>query len=170
MNICIQIKAKPRLMTRHLLFQEEQHFHDLIELMRPLWNQPRNGGTRYRARKHPIEASLIGTLSILRLGYTLSDAEALCGIDKSLIYIDLHRNCEILATVLDSEMEWPSHEEQLILIGVNDEFDSCIIIDAMDIKLKTTTDWLRYIYSSWKTGAAYRNLLAVDSKGEIRNS
>eukprot|EP00483_Globobulimina_turgida_P004487 UN04496 len=40
----------------------------------------------------------------------------------------------------------------------------------MDIKLKKhTKDWYNFIYKSWKVGSGYRNLLAVDNKGEIRD-
>ncbi len=101
----------------------------------------------------------------MRCGESLIQAEATCGIDDSLIHIDLYRNVRILAEQLEYEISWPSHEEQLILIGLNQDFDSCLIIDCMDIKLTNhTQDWYNFIYNSWKVEHGYRNLLVVDTK------
>merc|ERR1712228_79771 len=58
---------------------------------------------------------------------------------------------------------------QLILINLNNDFESCIVLDCVDIKQqKHYSDWLNYIYRSWKAGQGWRNLIAVDLKGEIR--
>ena len=166
-NVYPRLSAKQHLLRSYTIFKPAD-FEKLCDELFSEWVKPRNGSCCYRSRKHDIYSSLIGTFSIIRGGLTLHQAEAMCGIDKSLIYIDLYRNCRIMNQVLDKEMCWPSHEEQLLLLGMNDTFDSCIIIDCMDCKLKTRSQWLRYLYVSWKTGVGYRNMLAVDLRGQIR--
>lgn len=98
----------------------------------------------------------------------MTQVEGLIGVDKSVIHLDLYRNVKLLAELLDNEIEWPKTPEQVILVAYNDTFTSCIIVDCMDIGLKKRNVWYRFIYKSWKTNAGYRNLLAVDCKGEIR--
>ena len=153
-----------------LLFKKIQDFEEFIDELRPEWIKPRNpNSTQYRTRKHGIHASVIGTLSVLRKGMSVRTAEVACGMDDSLIHIDVRRNVHIINKVCEKEISWPSHQEQLYLIGLNDTFDSCMIIDAMDIKLKKhRADWYHWIYASWKCKSGYRNLLVVDTKGEIR--
>ena len=135
------------------------------------WEKPREwpDATQMRARKHGIDASFIGTFCVLRAGQTLKAAEGICGIDDALIHLDVHRNVSIINRVLAYEINWPSHEEQLILVGLCDAFDSCLVLDCMDISIrKRPSDWYHWIYKSWKVGHGFRNLLVVDLKGEIR--
>ena len=153
-----------------MLFKDPDDFEDFIKEMHSEWMLPRDpNATQIRGRKHSIHSSVIGTLSVLRKGMALRTAEVFCGIDDSLIGIDVRRNVHIINKVFEYEIELPSHQEQLFLIGLNDTFDSCMVIDAMDIKIKKhRADWYHWIFASWKCKAAYRNLLVVDVKGEIR--
>lgn len=166
-NVYQRLGIKKHLLTAYTVFLPAD-FEAFCSELESEWVKPRNGSACYRARKHDIFSSLIGTFAVIRCGHTLIQAEALCGIDKSLIYMDVWRNCMIINDVLDFEMKWPEDDEQLILVGMNDTFDSCIVIDCMDVVLKKRKDWFRFAFKSWKTGAGYRNMLAVDNKGEIR--
>lgn len=155
---------------KYIIFQPKD-FEELLAELKPLWMLPRNypKATRMRKRKHGIDASFISTFCVIRCGHTLHQAEGSCAIDEALIDIDVHRNVDIINNVLDYEMQWPSHEEQLYLVQVNPEFNSCLIIDCMDCKIqKCSSDWYGFIFKSWKVGQGYRNLLVVDNKGEIR--
>ncbi len=49
----------------------------------------------------------------MRAGQTLLQAESVCLMDDSLIHIDLYRNVRLIAKVLEYEISWPSHEEQI---------------------------------------------------------
>ena len=143
-------------------------FEEMMTELYPLWRLPRYGN-QIRPRKHGIESSFIGTFNVLRGGCTLLQTEQLCGIDQSLIHIDVYRNCGIINEILDYEISWPSKEEQLFLVQLNPDFNSCIVVDCMDIATRISyTDWYNFLYKSWKVKQGYRNLLAVDLKGEIR--
>ena len=64
---------------------------------------------------------------------------------------------------MDYEIKWPTHEEQLLLIGMNDTFESCLLIDCMDIEIqKHPADWYNY-FKSWKKDCVF-NLFVVDLK------
>ena len=166
-DIYQRILSKGDIWHKYAIFEKED-FDELIEEIKMEWEKPRYG-TQQRSRKHPIQSSILGTFGILRAGETLLQREAHCGIDDSLIHIDLYRNVEILVKQLEDEIYWPSHNEQVILIGLNEDFESCLIIDCMDIPLATNTkDWYRFIFKSWKCGEGYRNLLVVDVRGMIR--
>ena len=116
-----QLSQKPLVLKGFIIF-EQNDFLELCDVLWEDWRLPRNGSSDIRQRKHGIESSLMGTFAAIRGGLTLYQIEGLLGIDHSLIYLDLFRNVKLLLKHLDHEMSWPSHEEQLILVGFNDTF------------------------------------------------
>ena len=158
------------MIEKYIIFKDPKDFNDMLLELQTEWEKPRDpNSNQMRARKHGIAASFISTFCVLRCGQTLKEAEGTCAIDDALIHLDVHRNVRIINQLLEYEIAWPTHEEQLILIGLNDSFDSCLILDCMDIAIqKHPSDWYDFIYKSWKVDHGYRNLLVVDLKGEIR--
>ena len=167
----VQLKLKQDLSQTVILFKDHKDFDEFIKEVKPEWIKPRPpNSTQYRSRKHPIEASFIGTFCVLRGGQSLRQTELTCSMDNSLIHIDIRRNVHIINNILDYEISMPSHQEQLYLLGLNDDFNGCIVIDATDIPIKKQTgDYYNWIYKSWKVKTGFRNLVIVDIKGEIRD-
>lgn len=165
-----QLKLKPEVCAKYIIFKDPKDFDEMLLELKDEWEKPRDTqSNQMRSRKHGIASSFIGTFCVLRCGQTLVEAEDTCLIDDSLIHIDVHRNIHLINRLLAYEISWPSHEEQLLLIGMNDTFDSCLLIDCMDIQIqKHPADWYNFIFKSWKVGNAYRNLLVVDLRGMIR--
>ena len=108
-------------MSKYIIFKDPADFDALLWELKDEWEKPRDpSSNQMRARKHGIASSFIGIFCVLRCEQTLREAEGTCLIDDALIHLDVHRNLKIFNELLDYEMRWPSHEEQLLLIGLND--------------------------------------------------
>ena len=167
-NVLAELSIKEDVWHHHIPFTIED-FYDICAEMYEDWILPRNGSNIIRPRKHPIESSIIGTISTLTQGNSFKTTEFGLKIDDSLIKLDFERNLTLMNRIFDYEMSWPNAQERMFLCLLNDDFESPILLDCTDCKLLQSHDRnTARMYYSWKCKQAYRNMIVCDNKGEIR--
>ena len=162
-----ELSVKEDVWKGHIPFKP----NDFLEICNELyqyWRLPR-AGYRISGRKHGIESSLFGTISILRTANTLINIESTIKVDQALIDIDFQRNLELMSDHLSYEITWPDQHERLLLCGFNDFFNSPLILDCTDCPMQQQHDpYLAQMLYSWKCTQAYRNMVVIDNLMFIR--